>query len=252
MAEHRQPVMIGTAGWSVPAGVGAAFPVEGSHLLRYAARFPAVEINTSFYRPHRPATYARWANSVPEHFRFAVKLPRAVTHAGRLIAPEAPLERFLDETAALGARRGPLLVQLPPSLGFDPGVAAAFLRALRARFAGQVACEPRHASWFAPSAEALLAEFEVARVAADPAVVPAAAHPGGWPGFTYRRLHGSPDIYRSPYPQPFLAHVAERIAGREGPAWCILDNTATGAAAGDALALLAMCEAGQPMKAAAT
>jgi hypothetical protein len=77
-------VRIGTAGWSIPTEHAAPFPALGSHLERYAAVFDAVEINSSFYRPHRPATYERWAASVPEGFRFAVKVPKAITHERRL------------------------------------------------------------------------------------------------------------------------------------------------------------------------
>ena len=61
---HAEP-RIGTAGWSIPRQHAAAFPAGGSHLERYAQRFNAVEINSSFYRPHRRATYERWAASVP-------------------------------------------------------------------------------------------------------------------------------------------------------------------------------------------
>jgi uncharacterized protein YecE (DUF72 family) len=72
-------IYVGTAGWSVPKEHAAAFPVEGSHLERYAQVFGAVEINSSFYRPHRRTTYERWAASVPETFQFAVKVPRATS-----------------------------------------------------------------------------------------------------------------------------------------------------------------------------
>ena len=77
-------VRIGTAGWSIPKEHSAPFPVQGSHLERYGAVFNAVEINSPFYRPHRTATYERWAASVPEDFRFAVKIPKAITHECRL------------------------------------------------------------------------------------------------------------------------------------------------------------------------
>ena len=80
MAGSPNPIRIGTAGWSIPKEHAGAFPVEGSHLERYGAVLDAVEINSSFYRPHRRATYERWAGAVPEHFRFAVKVPRAITH----------------------------------------------------------------------------------------------------------------------------------------------------------------------------
>jgi uncharacterized protein YecE (DUF72 family) len=212
--------------------------VEGTHLQRYAARFPAVEINSSFYRPHRPATYARWAASVAPGFRFAVKVPKAITHERRLADAEGPLARFLCDVEALGDRLGPLLLQLPPSLRYDAALAEPFLSGLRARFAGDVACEPRHASWFADAVEARLAELRIARVAADPAVVPQAAEPGGWRGLSYRRLHGSPEMYRSRYPAAVLDEFARRIRGEQdaGQAcWCIFDNTARGEAIGNAL-----------------
>jgi uncharacterized protein YecE (DUF72 family) len=77
-------IFIGCAGWSIARAHAQAFPEAGTHLKRYAQLLPAVEINSSFYRPHRPQTYARWAASTPQTFRFAVKLPRAITHTHRL------------------------------------------------------------------------------------------------------------------------------------------------------------------------
>src|SRR3954452_11395225 len=109
------------------------FPPGGSNLERYAARFSCAEINSSFYRPHRRATYERWAASVPADFRFAVKVPKAVTHQRRLKDVGDLLDRFLSEVGGLGPTRGPLLVQLPPSLPFRDGVADRFLRELRDR-----------------------------------------------------------------------------------------------------------------------
>jgi uncharacterized protein YecE (DUF72 family) len=76
-------IYVGVAGWSISKEHAARFPVEGSHLERYAQVFNAVEINSSFYRPHRPQTYAPWAASVPDGFRFAVKMPREITHRRR-------------------------------------------------------------------------------------------------------------------------------------------------------------------------
>lgn len=185
-------IRIGTAGWSVPSAVADRFPDSGSHLARYAQRLSAVEINSSFYRPHQAKTYARWADTVPGGFRFSVKLPKTITHELRLVGTDALRDRFLDEVAALGAKLGPLLIQLPPSLAFDPAVARGFFEGLRQAFDGRLVCEPRHASWFTDSADALLDGLQVARVAADPALTLRAAEPGGWPGLSYRRLHGAP------------------------------------------------------------
>lgn len=231
-------VRVGTAGWTIPRAVADDFPAEGSGLARYASRFPATEINTSFYRPHRPATYERWAGSVPDGFRFAAKLPRRITHELRLFGAEAELGRFLGEVRGLGDRLGPLLVQLPPSLAFEPAVVVAFLRALRGSHDGPVAFEPRHPGWFGGEADALLREHRVARVAADPARAPGADEPGGWPGFVYLRLHGSPAIYRSAYGPEQTDAVADRLASSRVETWCIFDNTASGAAASDALLLV--------------
>lgn len=232
---------VGTAGWSVPKPHAQAFPSEGSHLERYAARFPAVEINSSFYRPHRPTTYARWAATVPPGFRFAVKVPRELTHDRRLVDPGETLQRFLGEAGTLGEALGPLLIQLPPSLQYDAGVASGFLSELRSRFGGGAVCEPRHPSWFSREAERMLRDFRVARVAADPAVVPQAAEPGGWPGLAYFRLHGSPKIYHSAYRPEEIDLTARRMRAAAQDAdecWCIFDNTALGEAAHDAMALL--------------
>jgi uncharacterized protein YecE (DUF72 family) len=234
------PVRIGTAGWTLPREHQGAFPAAGSHLERYAARFSGAEINSSFYRAHRRSTYERWAASVPPDFRFAVKLPRAVTHDQRLVAADVLLAVFLEEVTALGNRLGPLLIQLPPSLELHAETAEEFFTTLRSLFAGDVACEPRHESWFGATAEAMLIAHRVARVAADPARWPAAALPGGWSGLAYLRLHGSPRMYYSAYTGEYLDDIAVALRERRRDGtrcWCIFDNTTLGAATGDALAL---------------
>jgi hypothetical protein len=173
-------IYVGVAGWSMPASSVDQFNLNGSHLQRYSSRLNAVEINSSFYRPHRRSTYERWAASVPDGFRFAVKLPKAITHEHRLRGCEALLERFAGEVAGLGEKRGPILVQLPPSLGFEPLAVQAFLAGARRVLGGAIVLEPRHASWFSAEVDAILASEQVARVVADPAVTPAGLEPGGW------------------------------------------------------------------------
>lgn len=200
---------------------------------------PAVEINSTFYRPHRAATFARWAASVPRTFRFSVKLPGALTHEQRLAKSGALLDTFLVDLEPLGQRLGCLLAQLPPSLAFDARVARAFFKALRARFARGIALEPRHASWFTRRADDLMIDFKITRVAADPPRAEGDGEPGGWPGLAYFRLHGSPRIYYSAYDDDFLAVIGRRLRDldrRRVSAWCIFDNTALGAATGNALA----------------
>ncbi|MBA2587409.1 MAG: DUF72 domain-containing protein [Alphaproteobacteria bacterium] len=230
-------ICIGTAGWSIPAQYAEAFAGTGTHLARYATRMNAVEINSSFYRPHQRKTYERWAASVPDGFRFSVKLPRSITQEHRLKDCDALLSRFLEESAGLGAKLGVILVQLPPTLAYDADVAADFFVALRQGTKAAIACEPRHASWFTPKADAALKKWHVARVAADPPRAPADGAPGGWQGLRYWRLHGSPKIYYSDYD----AKALKTLAGKQKPGdWCIFDNTAAFAALGNALALASL------------
>lgn len=237
---HPQ-VLVGTAGWSLPPREQAHFPGDGTHLERYARVLPAVEINSTFHRPHRTATFARWAQSVPAGFRFSVKMPRTITHEGGLKATNERVDAFVKQLAPLGKRLGCLLVQLAPKLELEAREARAFLDHLRGAFDGAIAIEPRHGSWFTPAAESMLEQFRVARVAADPPRAPQGLEPGGWKGMAYFRLHGSPRMYYSPYADDFLEEFAVRLETlrRDGiPAWCIFDNTTLGAGTANALSLL--------------
>jgi len=233
-------IYTGSAGWNIPRIHKARFPAEGSGLVRYAARLNAAEINTSFYRPHAIATYERWAAAVPQGFRFAVKIPKVITHQRALTRAREPLERFLGEIAGLGDRLGPLLIQLPPSQAFDARRAGRFFELLRARYEGGAVCEPRHASWTTDQASRLLVKFRIARVAADPPRAAGLEAPGGWPGLIYYRWHGSPRPYFSPYSTEQLTVLAVKLSGGTTDAWCIFDNTGSGSAAGNALDLRAM------------
>ena len=231
---------IGTAGWSVAAAAADSFPEDGSSLERYSARFGCAEINSSFHRSHRASTWERWASSVPGDFRFSAKLSKEITHKRKLVDCGALIDAAIAEMELLGPKLAVVLIQLPPSLAFDEAVAAPFFTALRDRWPGALVCEPRHPSWFEDAPDAFLAGLEVARVAADPARVEAAALPGGWRGLSYWRLHGSPVAYRSSYDDGRLEAYAQRLRaeleeGRE--VWCIFDNTASSAATGDALKL---------------
>lgn len=237
----EQHLRIGTAGWSLPRAEQPHFPPTGSHLERYASRFPVVEINSSFHRSHKPAIWARWRDAVPAGFRFSVKIPKAITHTARLDVTREVIAAFIDEVSILEAKLGCLLVQLPPSLVYDAAIAGAFFEHLTASTAVPIACEPRHASWFAPEADHLLHRLNIARVAADPARVPAAAEPGGSRRLCYFRLHGSPKVYYSSYSDDFIKHLSDRLkvqAKEAATVWCIFDNTTLGAATRNALDLL--------------
>lgn len=241
---------IGTAGWSIPRDVTGSFPGEGSQLNRYARVLGCTEINTTFSRTHRESTFERWAGETPEDFRFSAKLPKAMTHDARLRVSRADVDALIASLAGLGERLAVLLVQLPPSLDLEPKTAWTFFRALRAAFNGAVMCEPRHPSWFTASAQRLLREERIGRVAADPARPPGAFQPGGWMGEAangrgatiYYRWHGSPRTYWSRYDNAWLLGRAQELLRwpDRSDIWCIFDNTASGAAAANALQLQAL------------
>lgn len=237
----RPNLHIGCAGWALSRTAQAAFPAEGPHLERYAARFPAVEVNSSFHRPHRTSTYARWSSAVPADFRFSVKAPKAITHTARLSDAETLLSAFLDQMAGLGEKLGCILFQLPPSLGLEMETADRFLASVRAAYSGPVALEPRHHTWATPEADGLLSGHGIARVAADPIHFPGADEPGGSLEMVYYRLHGSPRVYYSAYDDDYLRDLARRLGQRADVArdvWCIFDNTVLGAATANALTLI--------------
>jgi uncharacterized protein YecE (DUF72 family) len=237
---HNQRILIGTAGWSLPRAEQNHFPPSGSHLERYASRFPAVEINSSFHRSHKPVIWARWRDAVPATFRFSVKIPKAITHTARLDVTPDVIAAFTDEVSVLETKLGCLLAQLPPSLGFDVTIAERFFKNLEATSAVPIACEPRHESWFASGADTLLRELQVARVAADPARVPAAGDSGGSRHLVYFRLHGSPKVYYSSYSNEYIDCLADRLrreAAEAKTVWCVFDNTTLGAATRNALDL---------------
>ncbi len=229
-------VRIGTAGWSIPKQNRDAFLPEGTHLVRYAARFSCVEINSSFYRPHRPSTYARWAASVPQHFRFSLKVPKEITHKRKLIDCNDFLSAFLSESAMLGETLGPYVVQLAPSHAFDEAAAETFFEHFRNTYSGTVAIEPRNESWFGASSVALLRRYRITRIGADPAHFPGADISEAFGGFAYYRWHGSPRTYYSAYDEERLRDFARTADAYDaGDTWCIFDNTALGAATENAL-----------------
>jgi uncharacterized protein YecE (DUF72 family) len=235
---------VGCAGWSIPAHQAGEFEQRSSHLARYASRFNAVEINSSFYRPHRQSTYARWASTVPCDFRFSVKVPKHVTHECRLVNAEQALDQFVHEVSGLGEKLGLLLVQLPPSLSCRLSQVRSFFRFLRRLVSAPIACEARHMSWFTAEIEEALTQEQVVRVIADPPIV-ADRSPSLSLGTAYFRLHGSPQMYYSAYTSEQLERTASRLselAEKGVVPWCIFDNTAAGAAVGNALELRGMLD----------
>jgi uncharacterized protein YecE (DUF72 family) len=229
-------VRIGTAGWALPKELRSRQSASKPVLEQYAALFDAVEINSSFYRPHRRSTYERWGASVPATFRFSIKLPRMITHELGLLRCERETAAFMESAGGLEEKLAVILVQLPPSRTFDRPIGSAFFKSLRKQTTAQIICEARNPTWFVHEATSVLEEYGITRVVADP-VPPgcefvALAHSR----FAYFRLHGSPKMYYSSYPVDYLqgAAAAARAAAET---WCIFDNTAAGAAWSDATTL---------------
>jgi uncharacterized protein YecE (DUF72 family) len=241
-------IRIGTAGWSIPRAAACRFGPPGPHLQRYSRVLSCAEINSSFSRPHAPTTYAKWRDSAPADFRFCVKVPRTITHELKLSNAREPFMAFLFQSDGLAEKRGPLLIQLPPSLSLDRAVVTRFLKMFRSLYAGPAACEPRHATWFTPAANALLVEYRIARVAADPPPVPIAITPAGWPQLAYYRLHGSPRKYWSRYDEGYITALASTIRDVREPdeIWCVFDNTASGAAIENALDMRQLMRSEEP------
>lgn len=237
---ERVPLYIGTAGWSIASRHAAAFPGDGTHLERYARVLNCADFNSSFHRAHGRKTYERWSSTVPDGFRFSVKLPKEITHQSRPVGCEDRLRTFLDEVTGLGSKLGVLLAQLPPKLAFDAHVAEAFFTRLRDATDVGVACEPRNEGWYSAEASEILSRSRVTRVTADPARVEDGGSPAGWRGLAYLRMHGAIRVHYSDYDAPRLDDLQERTlkaCGTAGEVWCIFDNTAASHALGNAVTL---------------
>jgi uncharacterized protein YecE (DUF72 family) len=234
-------IRVGIAGWSNPPGKRTDRRADQTHLAYYADHFSCVEINSSFHRPHRGATYARWRNETPAQFRFSVKIPRSITHESRLRRTAADVSHFYDEICHLQPKLAAVLVQLPPNLEFSAAIVRSFFQSVPRLRGTAVACEPRHASWFSTAADESLRRVEVSRVAADPARCAGSDIPGGALEFAYFRWHGSPQVYYSKYSDAQLASFAMKVkmTGAKD-VWCMFDNTASHAAWDDSLRFIAL------------
>ncbi|HLI24478.1 MAG TPA: DUF72 domain-containing protein, partial [Acidimicrobiales bacterium] len=162
------PVWVGTSGWQYKDWRGPVYPpgVPTKRWLPfYAGRFPTVEVNNAFYRLPERSTFRSWEEAVPSGFLFAVKASRYLTHVKRLREPREPVRRLWDRADALGAKLGPVLVQLPPNLQADVDA----LDATLAAFPGgaRVTVEFRHPSWEADGVRRVLERRGAACCLAD-------------------------------------------------------------------------------------
>ncbi len=209
---------IGTSGWSYAHwSRGRFYPPglpSGDWLRHYARHFPTVEINLSFYRIPTPAMVDRWRKTAPPGFVFAHKLWRGITHLKRLADTQPAQRSFLEVVDGLGDRRGPLLVQLPPSMKRDLPRLEGFLDELheaQGSRPGRVAVEFRNPGWIVPEVYAALDRRNVALCLADmakcPIVEPNEAD------FVYIRRHGSGRQYEGRYGEAEIEADADRIRG---------------------------------------
>src|SRR3989442_1466410 len=161
-------IWIGTSGYNYPAWKGSFYPSDlptAKMLPYYAARFPTVEINATFYRMPTPKTVAGWAAATPEGFVLALKAPQRITHFARLRNVDDPLRFFCDAARTLGPKLGPLLFQLPPNFKKDTDRLAETLFQLPPDL--RCAWEFRHESWLADDVYDLLGRRNAALCIAD-------------------------------------------------------------------------------------
>lgn len=162
------PLLIGTSGWQYRSWRESFYPSgmpQARWLEHYAARFQTVEVNNAFYRLPEARTFADWARRTPDDFLVAVKMSRYLTHVRRLRQPAEPVELFLSRARHLGAKLGPVLLQLPPTLRADIPALDATLGCFPS--AVRVAVELRHESWFTEETARLLAGHGAALCLAD-------------------------------------------------------------------------------------
>ena len=235
-------VLIGTSGWNYPewsAGFYAGIPRK-DWLRRYASVFDAVEVNATFYGGQKPATFARWRDETPIHFRFAIKGHRIVTHLKRLkgVAEAVSIQRA--SVAPLAGRLAAVLWQLPANYHRDVPRLREFLAALGEVWADvRHAVEFRHPSWFIEEVAEALAACRVAVCQSDAADWPL------WDRVTtdlvYVRLHGHTRTYASAYSSTGLQRWAARVLDWSRRGYSVhvyFDNDAEGAAPRDALRLI--------------
>lgn len=245
MKGERAAIRIGLAGWSEAVSrhranfpcLGQAGP-EASALAKYATAFDFVEVNASFYRQFRAATYEKWASEVPAGFCFSVKMHRLITHHTRL-KNAGLLAPFFDSIAGLGAKLGVVLIQLPPSLSFDDAIAVSFFRALREHYDGPAVCEPRHSAWSSRGALDLLAAYRIGLVRTE--IPDSSCEAEARVAPLYFRLHGAPRRYYSAYSDEELGRLAGCLRRDAQLArFVVFDNTASNAGVRNGSALLAL------------
>jgi len=183
-------VLLGTSGWDYPEWVGPVYPTRGKfdRLRYYSDIFPIVEVNSTFYRLPPVSVAQSWAERTPSRFRFTAKFPQSITHERRLVGADEELHRFLQVVRPLqeSGKLMAALLQLPPSLPFEPATIRGFYETIPPDL--PVAVEFREPSWLSPESFGLLKEFKFAYVVVDEPLLPVRLERTG--PFVYVRWHG--------------------------------------------------------------
>src|SRR5512143_2502587 len=161
-------IWIGTSGYNYPEWKGSFYPSDlatAKMLPFYAARFPTVEINYTFYRMPTETLVAGWAAQTPSPYRLTLKAPRRITHDNRLKNCGPVVASFCQVAASLGEKLGALLFQLPPNFKKDLSILDTFLADLPPKVCA--AFEFRHASWLDEDVFARLAARNLSLCVAD-------------------------------------------------------------------------------------
>jgi len=232
---------VGTSGWHYDHWRGDFYPADLPRprwLEHYAKTFDTVELNASFYRLPTEKAFAKWRESVPPGFRYAVKASRFITHIKRLRNVEDELKLFLNRVGLLQDRLGPVLYQLPPGLKRDDGLLEAFLKLLPKGL--QHAFEFRNREWLDEGVFDLMRRYGACFCVFD---MPGLTTPVvATASFAYVRFHGSTALYYSNYGDEELSEWAERIKGLAGVdmVYVYFNNDAGGYAVRNALTLRRM------------
>jgi uncharacterized protein YecE (DUF72 family) len=238
-------LFIGTSGWTYSSWKGIFYPADlpsRRYLQFYSREFSTTEVNYSFYHLPRPSTYKKWAAQVPEHFVFALKASRFITHVKRLVEAEEAWTGFVQNALALGPHIGPVLLQFPPSFRCDHKRLAAFLRGARRPVPNshslRLVFEFRHESWFTEELYAILRQYSSALCIADSPRYPRRAEVTA--DFVYFRFHGRTDLFASKYTDAELTEESKRIRRylRDGlDVYAYFNNDALGHAVANARTL---------------
>jgi uncharacterized protein YecE (DUF72 family) len=221
---------VGTSGWSYKDWAGGVFyPGEvrpGKWLEYYAMQFDCVELNASFYRMPQEQTLKNWRARVPDGFKFCPKMSRFITQLKKLGNVEEPLSTFFERFDLLKGLLGPILIQLPPSLGFHQDRTERFFQLLQPHHDYRFALEVRHKTWLGEEALDLLRQYDIALVVSQ--------SDGRFPytetvttDFVYLRFHGPDALYASDYSEEMLAGYADKIKAwlrEEHAAWAFFNN----------------------------